>query len=166
MDSEKALRSAAVNLADQMAELIDAHSFEPELGRVWAALLVAGGSQSGERVAELIGEDLDLVEGVLEELEGLAAVRRDGDGWCAETDPLRIAARFVRQRELPLLDELEETLRFARDRLGSAEGDDATQARAQLQELVRNVGLVRQLLKAVAASERLELDKLLGALAS
>jgi hypothetical protein len=166
MDSDTALRSAAVNLADQMAEVIDAHIFEPDLGRVWAALLVAGGSQSSERVSELLGEDLDLVESTLAELEDFAAVRREGTGWCAETDPLRIAARFVRERELPLVNEVEEALLFARDRLRSAEGPDAEQARVRLQELVRNVALVRQLLKAVAASERLELDKLLSALSS
>ena len=161
---DKNLQSAALGLGDQLAELIEAHTLEPALGRVWAALLMRGDDQDADALAELLGEDPELVEDTLAQLVELGAVHAGRRGHRAETDPMRIAASFVRAKELPLIAQLEDALRFARDRLAKSSDPQAAQARARVDELVRQVSLSQRLLRAVASSSGLELDRLLGAL--
>jgi hypothetical protein len=85
-------------------------------------------------------------------------------GFRAETDPLRVAARFIQVKELPLVAQLEEALLYARDRLGKSSDAQAATARARVDELVQQVRLSKRLLGVLASSGNLELDRLLRAL--
>lgn len=161
---DKHLQSAALSLGDQLAELIEAHTLDPALGRAWAALMVHGGEQDADAVATLLGEDPELVEEALAQLCELGAAQQGRQGFRAETDPMRIAVSFVRAKELPLIAQLEEALLYARDRMAKSSDAQLATARARVDELVRQVSLSQRLLKALAASPTLELDKLLRAL--
>ncbi|MFH1810851.1 MAG: hypothetical protein ABIJ09_19060 [Pseudomonadota bacterium] len=166
MTMDKALHSAATSLADQMAEIIDAHTFEPELGRVWAVLLLTEKGQTADEVATILGEDPDTVDQAMEQLVELGAARGKGERYSAVIDPLQVAASFVKAKELPLIGQVEDALLFARDRLAKSSDAQAALARTRVEDLARQVTLIKRLLQAVASSGSLELDKLLRALGS
>lgn len=161
MSFDKPWQKAVQELAHQVSELIEAHSFDPLLGQVWAALLVAGEPQETAAVAEVLGLEVDEVEDCLQELLELDAVEQEGDLFVAETDPLKVAAAFIRRRELQLVEETVETLRFASDRLKKSQVPQAKQAHQRLRELARNTELIGKVLDKVTQADRLELDKLL-----
>ena len=160
------MTSAAHSLGAQLGELIDAHCFEADLGRVWAALYVAGGDLDASGLSELMREEPELIESSLEELEELGAVRVDEGRYGAEEDPLRIAVRFIKKRELDFLAELEDASLFARDRLKKNRASQEQEAAQRVAKLAKNISLVKTLLKALSLNDSLDLDALVKAISS
>ncbi len=165
MDYNKNTLAAAQNLGAQLAESIEAHHFAPQLGQVWAALFIAGPVEAAQDLQPLLKNMAQLQEH-LDELLDLGAVRQDEQGrFIAETDPLRLSVGMLRAQEIALVEELQEALDFAADKLKAAQ-DPQEQARAErVTALAGQIKQLHQLLKLINKAPDLSLESLLQSLA-
>jgi DNA-binding transcriptional regulator GbsR (MarR family) len=161
-DASAALR----DLGNQLGEMIQAHTFAPQLGAVWAAMLLLGDDASIDSIAIALDEEAGDVETWCEELVEIGAAQVLNDGFCAERDPLAIAMHFVRSRELAVVNETIDALLHVRDKLKRSQSANAKQAQQHVEELARHAKLIQKVLDAAAQSTSLKLDKLLSALSN
>jgi len=159
------LKRATRDLVAHSAELVNAHRFDPLIGQVWTALFLAGASRTRAQVADFVDQPADEVAAALAQLVELGLARAGGDRFETEADPLLAVARFMRQHELPLLAETEESLRYAGDELTAVGTPDAKRAAERLDALARQIGLLRGLLDRLTAAGALDLAALARALA-
>lgn len=164
MTWSSAAQAAATGLGAQLREAIDAHRFDPRLGEVWAALFVAGEVATAEDLRPVLKNAKDL-DNLLEELVDLGAAQRDEAGLLrAEADPVRLAVGMVRAQELALVEELEEALGYAGDKLAKVSAAKERQALERVKAFERNAKLLRQLLTLLNKTKDLRLENVLQAL--
>ncbi|MBN2361909.1 MAG: hypothetical protein JXR83_20830 [Deltaproteobacteria bacterium] len=158
-------KRATRDLVEHSAELIAAHSYDPLLGKAWIALFMSDAPQSSAQVAGFLGQPETAVADVLRQLTEMGLARASGDRYGTAADPLVAVSSFLRSRELPLLAETEESLRYACDELADDAAAEAKRACERLETLARQIGLLRGLLDRLTAGGALDLAKLVRALA-
>lgn len=164
MNYDENTKTAVRNLAAQLAESIEAHHFDPQLGQVWAALFIAGETAEAQELKSLLPGDVD-VENSIEELMDLGAVKKNSqDQLVAVTDPIQLAVGLLRAQEIALVEELQEALDFAADKLSAAQDPRAQDSAEWVKQLGRNIKLLHQLLTLLNKAGDLSIDTLIKTL--
>ena len=164
MTYDEKMLAATRNLGDQLVESIEAHHFNPQLGQVWAALFIFGECADPKELAPLLAHGLD-VDALLEELIDLGAVEQTSSGHIkAETDPLRLSLGLLRAQEMALVEELQEALDFATDKLAAAKDPRAQHSVERVKQLGRNMNLLHQLFSLLNKAGPVSFDTLVQTL--
>jgi DNA-binding transcriptional regulator GbsR (MarR family) len=157
-------------VAEQVGTLMEFWGFKRILGRIWTVLYLAESPMTAADIGTALGISASAVSvslgelrrwGVVNEAVGVGPGKGRAQRWRAETDTWAMVSNVLRQRELPLVQRFEETLKEAVDALGEEPQTPRTRhARAALRNLLALASLGRTLLHGLLETGKMNADAL------
>jgi len=157
-------------VAEQVGTLMEFWGFKRILGRIWAVLYLAESPMTAADIGSALGISASAVSvslaelrrwGVVHEAVGLGPGAGRAQRYRAETDTWTMVTNVMRQRELPLVQRFEETLKEAVDALGQEpQTPRIKHARNALRTLLGLASLGRTMLQSLLETGRMNAEAL------